>query len=194
MDRSESIEKIFPAFVKAQSTMGKALKKSVNPHFRSRYADLSDVIDAISEPFAENELAFMQSPIVEQDKVTVKTMIVHSSGEWISGEVVIPNKNQTPHAIGSAITYGRRYGLTALAGVAQDDDDGHEASNKSNDKNIANNIKQHQQEQKHEDEKANFEELRQGIEDATTAKDIDSLSRRYQSVCSRFIRLLSCCE
>jgi hypothetical protein len=132
MQRSDTIGKLFAALAKAQLAMDDATKDSANPHFRSKYADLSSVREAIRRPFAENGLAYTQFARfnTEAKAVEVETMLVHGeSGEFVSDTLAIPCPQATAHAIGSAITYGRRFSLMAVSGVAPaEDDDGNAAS------------------------------------------------------------------
>jgi hypothetical protein len=119
------MSEIYKALSKAQSKMKGAVKDSTNPHFRSRYADLESVIDAIKAPFAECGLSYFQC--VSEDGLRLITTIAHESGETISGSVPLIIGKQDMQGVGSAITYARRYGLAALAGVSQTDDDGNAA-------------------------------------------------------------------
>jgi hypothetical protein len=119
------MSEIHKALSKAQSKMRGAVKDSTNPHFRSRYADLESVIDALKAPFAECGLSYYQS--VSEDGLRLITTIAHESGETISGSVPLIIGKQDMQGVGSAITYARRYGLAALAGVSQTDDDGNAA-------------------------------------------------------------------
>lgn len=125
-----AFEQLFPALIKAQAMMGTASKDSTNPHFRSRYADLASVRDAVHEPFAKNCLGFTQIPTVAGDRVSVQTILFHESGEWMSSTLSLLIGDESPQAVGSAITYARRYSLMAIAGVAPEDDDGSAASHR----------------------------------------------------------------
>lgn len=111
-----------------------AEKDRDNSFFKSSYSTLAAVIDAIREPFAKNKLSFTQPVRTEADgSVTVETVIMHASGEWISGEITGRPVKNDPQGLGSLITYLKRYGLQAMAGVASkdEDDDGNEASGKT---------------------------------------------------------------
>lgn len=121
---SATVAGIFGAFIAAQAEIGAAVKDSENPHFKSRYADLASVWSAFGDSFAKHKLAVMQAPAIDGNHVRVVTRIIHSSGEWIESEVEALARDQSPQAIGSVITYLRRYGASALIGVVQDDDDG----------------------------------------------------------------------
>ncbi len=125
---SDSTAILFAAVSAAQSQFAGAKKDAVNPAFRSKYADLASVWDAVREHLTENKLAIIQIPTAEQNVVTVTTILTHASGEWISGELAMTSEKFTPQGIGSCITYARRYALSAFLGIAPEDDDGNEAS------------------------------------------------------------------
>lgn len=127
MERSESISKLALALAKAQAQMKGAVKDSQNPFFKSNYADLESVWDACRKPLTDNELSVIQIPSGGKDALSVVTLLMHSSGEFISGELSLNPKALDPQGIGSALTYGRRYALAAFAGVYQTDDDGESA-------------------------------------------------------------------
>lgn len=124
MQKSESIAALAAALAKAQGTMRHALKDSVNPHFRNRYADLASVLDAVREPLAANGLAVVQLAADDEHGAAVETVLMHSSGEWISSRLALPVSKADAQGYGSALTYARRYALAAICGIAQDDDDG----------------------------------------------------------------------
>jgi hypothetical protein len=128
MNRSESLKEIAPALVKAQTKIKAALRDSTNPHFRSKYADLSSVVDAVKSPLLECGISFLQGVQDAEGGVAVETMLLHTSGEWISSTLRIPAVKQDAQGYGSAITYGRRYGLQAMCGVPAEDDDGNAAT------------------------------------------------------------------
>ena len=127
-NRSTSIAKLVSALAKAQGEIAGALKDSENPHFRSKYADLASTWDACRQPLAKHELAVLQPVSANGPHVTVTTILAHSSGEWISEALTLTAQQNTPQGVGSAITYGRRYGLAAMVGIAPEDDDGNAAS------------------------------------------------------------------
>lgn len=129
MNQSESLAKLAPALVKAQAEMGVALKDSTNPHFRSRYADLTSIITASRDALTKNGIAVVQRSHPNDRGVQIETTLVHSSGEWIGdGGLFLPASKVDPQGFGSAMTYARRYGLAAMLQVVQDDDDGNAAS------------------------------------------------------------------
>jgi hypothetical protein len=127
MTTSEQINEIGAALAKAQATMGSAIKDSKNPFFKSSYADLSSVREAVNGPLTANGIAVVQSPSTGGNLVTVTTMLIHTSGQWIQGDVSCATKDDGPQAVGTAITYLRRYALQSFAGVAAEDDDGEAA-------------------------------------------------------------------
>jgi len=123
MYQSEQINELAFALSKAQSEITPAIKDSVNPFFKSKYADLSNVWDACRTPLTKNGLTVIQTMDYKEDKIFLVTTLAHSSGQWIKSILpIIPNK-QDAQGIGSAITYMRRYSLAALVGVTTDEDD-----------------------------------------------------------------------
>lgn len=121
--------KVFAAFVKAQAEIEKASKDKTNPHFRSKYADLGNVVDAIKPALEKHGLAFLQKFHENPDGIAVETIIIHESGESFSNGVLsVPATKRDAQGYGSACTYARRYSLQAAFGVAPEDDDGNAAS------------------------------------------------------------------
>lgn len=118
---------IYAALAVAQAQMGKALKDSTNPAFKTRYADLASVMDACLPALNANGIAVLQPLHDEDGKLYVKTILAHTSGATLECRVpLIVGKNDM-QGYGSAVTYARRYGLMAMAGIAPDDDDGNAA-------------------------------------------------------------------
>lgn len=130
MTRSESIIKLAEALAKTQAVMEGATKDATNPHFKSKYADLAAVWDACREPLSKHGLSILQPVSAEGPKVTVRTILLHTSGEFLEEALTLTAAQDTPQAIGSVITYGRRYGLSSMVGIAPEDDDGEAASKK----------------------------------------------------------------
>jgi hypothetical protein len=122
--------KIAAAFVKAQAQFGKALKTSVNPHFKSKYADLSSCIDAVVGALNANGIGLMQRTYECKDGVMVETIFVHECGEVMEcGLLHVPASKHDAMGFGSALSYARRYSLLTASGLApSDDDDGVTAS------------------------------------------------------------------
>lgn len=131
MNRSESIKEIGAALAKAQGEIEGAKKDSQNPFFKSSYADLASIWGACREPLSKNGLSIAQTTYSHEGQLYLETTLLHSSGEWISGELPIRPVKDDPQGVGSAITYMRRYGLQAMVGIAPEDDDGNAASGRN---------------------------------------------------------------
>ena len=124
-----SFNKVAAALVKAQKEFGPALKSSSNPHFRSKYADLSACVEAVIEGLNNNGIALMQRVSPSDSGVIVETVFIHESGEVINcGQLHVPASKHDAQGYGSALTYARRYSLMAACGIAPEDDDGNAAS------------------------------------------------------------------
>jgi len=126
------VKEIASAMAKAQAAMKPALKDSSNPHFKSKYADLTSVWEACRDALAKNGLSVVQIPGFDANDVWLETMILHTSGESISGRYPLRPQQNTPQAYGSALSYARRYSLASMLGVVSDDDDGNAASQPRN--------------------------------------------------------------
>lgn len=126
---SDQINEVATSLAKAQAKFAAIIKNRENPHFKSKYADLDAVISATRPALAAEGIALVQGVShLENGAVCVETRIIHASGQWISIGVTMIPRDQAPQGIGSALTYGRRYSLAALLGVAsEDDDDGEQA-------------------------------------------------------------------
>lgn len=122
------MQKIASALVKAQKAFGPALKSSTNPHFRSKYADLSACVEAVIDALNDNGIMLMQQTHLCEDGVIVETTFIHESGEMLSGgKLHVPAAKQDPQGYGSALTYAKRYSLQSACGIASEDDDGNAA-------------------------------------------------------------------
>lgn len=126
---SGSIAKLGAALAKAQGSFTHAKADSTNPHFKSSYADLASVVDAIGPGLSAAGIARVQAPISRGSEVGVVTMLIHE-GEWIRCWLWCRPTQNTPQAIGTVISYLRRYALAAITGIAQVDDDGNQGSGK----------------------------------------------------------------
>lgn len=126
MNKSESIKEIATALCRFQGAVEKIKKTAVNPFFKSKYADLADILDVIRQPMVDAGLSFVQFPKGQHE---LETMLMHTSGEWMAETYeMTPTKND-PQGLGSVITYQRRYALGAILGLNIDaDDDGNKAS------------------------------------------------------------------
>jgi hypothetical protein len=120
---------IATALAKAQAEMGKALKQSNNPHFKSKYADLGNVMDACLPALNAAGIAVIQPTGEDEHGRYVETVLIHGeSGESLTCRVPLIVSKNDMQGYGSAVTYGRRYGLMAMAGIAPEDDDGNAAA------------------------------------------------------------------
>ena len=117
------------AMAKAFAAIEGATKSANNPHFKSKYADLTSVIEAIKPALVANGLFFTQSPRPNDKGVEIETILHHASGEVFSlGSLFVPADKNNAQAFGSALTYARRYALVTAFGVPVEDDDGNAAA------------------------------------------------------------------
>jgi hypothetical protein len=128
-----SLNELAKALSAAQGEIEAAAKGKENPHFRSRYADLASIWEACRAPLSKHGLAVVQQPLSSGDLVGLATTLLHSSGQFMRSEVWTKPQQPGPQALGSALTYLRRYSLAAVVGVAPDDDDGEAASGRGAD-------------------------------------------------------------
>lgn len=123
------MQKIAAALVKAQKAFGPALKNSVNPHLRAKYAALDACIEAVIDGLNDNGIMLMQQTHLCDDGVIVETTFIHESGEMLSaGKLHVPATKKDAQGYGSALTYAKRYSLQSACGIASADDDGQAAS------------------------------------------------------------------
>lgn len=127
MAKSEAVGNLAKALCVVQSAIAGAKKTSTNPHFKSKYADLTEVWNACREELANNNLCVVQTNEPCERGIALKTTLIHSSGEWIDGLLEVPANKQDAQGYGSAQTYARRYGLAAIVGVTSEDDDANAA-------------------------------------------------------------------
>ena len=129
--KSEKIDKLNAALCKAQAAMGGVKKGSTNPFYKSSYADINDCLEACLPALTSNGLSISQgNRFCSVNGYYITTTLLHESGQWIRSEIRMPLTNKRDaQEIGSACTYGRRYGLTAMVGLAQVDDDGNATVN-----------------------------------------------------------------
>ena len=122
--QSEQINELAAALAKAQAAIPNATMDKVNPHFRSKYASLASVINSMRKPLSENGIAATQTMTLREDGFILSTTLIHASGQWIASEYPLPAVAR-PQEMGSALTYARRYSLSALiCNAADEDDDG----------------------------------------------------------------------
>ena len=121
--KSPEIDKLAASLAKAQSELEGAKKESTNPFFKSSYADLHAVIKAAFPFLSKNGLSVSQGNEIVPGAICVTTLLMHSSGQWLRSKIKLPLSKVDAQGVGAAMTYGRRYGLSAIVGIAQFDDD-----------------------------------------------------------------------
>jgi hypothetical protein len=127
--QSETINDLSAALAKAQAVMKSAPFDRTNPHFKNKYATLASVIDTVRAALAEHGLSVTQAPQIRENGFALVTTLRHSTGQWVSCEWPLPT-GVRPQEMGSALTYARRYSLSALVCIAADDDDDAEGARK----------------------------------------------------------------
>lgn len=128
MNTDNATPELFAALSEAQGEIENASKNASNPHFRSQYADLAEILNTVRPIFAKYGLTLTQSPSYDGSLVSVTTVIGHKSGGFISGVASCVPAKSDAQGIGSATTYLRRYSAAGMAGIAQEDDDGNSAA------------------------------------------------------------------
>lgn len=130
---SDPCDKIAAALKVAQDNLGDVKKNATNPHFKSKYADLGAVLDAVWPALEKAGIALLQPPAgrIASDNeyyVVVETVLLHTSGQRCWSQLTLPVSKSDPQGAGSAITYGRRYAVQSFFGLTAEDDDGNAAS------------------------------------------------------------------
>jgi len=128
IDTSHASPALFAALAAAQAEVENATKSSANPHFKSRYADLAEVLNTVRPVFAGHGLSILQSTAYDGAMVSVTTLLAHKEGGFVSSTATCVPAKSDAQGIGAATTYLRRYSLAAMCGVAQEDDDGNTAA------------------------------------------------------------------
>lgn len=129
MKKSESIKQLASALMVFHIKIDTIKKDATNPFFKSSYASLSNILDAIKIPLAESDLSFSQHPMGENG---LSTILMHKSGEWIGSHFTMKPVKNDPQSYGSCLTYMRRYSISAILGLnILEDDDGNAASEPS---------------------------------------------------------------
>lgn len=128
MELERATPELFAALAAAQGEIENAAKNAANPHFRSRYADLAEVLNTIRPVFSAHGLSILQATSYDGSLCSVVTTVAHKSGGYVSSTASCQPAKSDAQGIGSATTYLRRYGLAAMAGIAQEDEDGNAAA------------------------------------------------------------------
>lgn len=178
MQHSEQMNELAAALAKAQSEMKNAGLNKVNPHFKSKYADLPTIRDAVMPVLTKHGMAITQTyDVDEQGRSYVVTILMHSSGQWLSSKCPVKADRDGPQPFGSASTYARRYSLAAIAGIAaEEDDDAESAQGNGQAGAKPNNVtpaRTAQPKQADEPWKINAETIRGAID---ASKDLDDLN------------------
>lgn len=130
MRTSENLNELAAALAKAQAKIENAPLNKSNPHFKSKYADLAAIRDAVTKPLAEQGLSYVQmTGAAENGQFVLFTRLMHTSGQWLESTYPLPVDVNKQQVMGSAMTYARRYSLAAVCGLAaEEDDDGNAAT------------------------------------------------------------------
>jgi hypothetical protein len=128
MNTDKATPELFAALAQAQMEMENATKGSINPHFRSKYADLAEVLNTIRPVFAKHGLSLIQSTAFDGAMVHVHSVLAHASGGLVSSTASCVPAKTDAQGVGAATTYLRRYSAAAMGGIAQEDDDGQAAA------------------------------------------------------------------
>ena len=132
MKTSEQINELATALAATQAEMKNAKLNKVNPHFKSRYADLAEIRDTVTPALTKHGIAIVQGTDTTDSGIVVVTKLVHKSGQWIESR--FPIAYDKPQTMGSAYTYARRYSISAMCSISAEEDDD---ANAANDKPVA---------------------------------------------------------
>ena len=135
MEKSDQLNELFGALAKAQAKIHGAAKDAKNPFYKSDYATLDACWAACRDPLSVNGLSIIQTVSEDQGKLYLTTILGHSSGQYISSRVPLPINKPDPQALGSCLSYMRRYSLCAIVGITQSDDDAEEAMPPASERN-----------------------------------------------------------
>lgn len=168
IDTSKATAELFAAIAEAQGEVENASKSSANPHFKSKYADLAEVLNTVRPVFASKGLSLVQSTGYADGQVHVHTVVAHKTGGLISSTASCVPAKSDAQGIGAATTYLRRYSLAAMCGIAQEDDDGNAASH--------NKRPEAKPEPVSDEAQAKAAEFRSAIADATSVEALTELA------------------
>jgi hypothetical protein len=166
VNTSEQINEIAKALAAAQGEMKNAFLNKVNPHFKSKYADLAGIRDAVTPALSKHGIAVVQGTEMDGERLVVTTRLVHASGQWFESR--FPIAIDKPQAMGSSYTYAKRYSLAAICNIAADEDD--DANAASDSKPVAMPSVQGTNGASKAGNRATYDKLIQGIRNAPTVK------------------------
>lgn len=176
-------ENIAAALAAAQAEMGPAVKGATNPAFRTKYADLASVMDACLPALNRHAIAVVQPLVRDETGLSVVTRFIHVGGETLECPIPLMFGKQDMQGLGSAITYARRYGLMALAGVAPEDDDGQAAAESSRrEREHARNDRPRQEDQAREAAVIAQAEIDAAVTSLEGAGTLDELKRAWSAL------------
>lgn len=174
------------ALVKAQSEMKNATLNKVNPHFKSKYADLAAVREATLKALTENGLAIVQSTALTDGGLVLKTTLRHTSGESIESVYPLPLNVDKPQAMGSAITYARRYCWAAMCGISSDeDDDGNAAEDEGKKNGKAKTAAPKNDKPEEDPAKVEAERIKHGIDACKSQSSLDAFMKKEGDALAR---------
>lgn len=172
MNQSENIQQLVKALAQAQGAFKRVGHDKLNPHYKSKYASLEAIIDAIREPVAKAGLAVVHS--VEGEKI--ETRVMHTSGQWISSTIPLLLDKRSPQAVGSAITYAKRYNISCLLNLSiGEDDDANQAEEEHVEPPKVELVINDEQVEQLEGLVAEYPELRKGILSTYRVQSFESL-------------------
>lgn len=163
------------AFVAAQKATEAVKKAATNSHFKSRYADLAEVVEAVVPALNENGIGVMQSPSFDGDLVGITTVLIHESGAMAQATLHLKPNKSDPQQVGSAITYARRYALLAMTGAAPEDDDGNAASQPQGQRH---HQAQRREEPKQQTAQERVEAVMQAAKNAKASQEVNAIYER----------------
>lgn len=169
--QSENLAPLAKALSAAQGELNDATKSSINPGFKSKYADLAEILQTIRPVAFKHGLSFVQKVGYTDGLASVETVMMHSEGGSISSILHVPVTKKDAQGLGSALTYGRRYSIAAMFGISQDDDDGNTAVGKEP------KVKQYRQSQVPED----VERVQWQVKfaNAGSAKELEDIAKDF---------------
>lgn len=182
MQSSEQINELASALSKAQGAVENATKNAQNPHLKNKYADLAAVLAESREPLTNAGLAVVTLPSghMAEGGVEFVSKLIHASGQWLSTTFVMPLQKRDAQGLGSALTYARRYALSAWLGIAQEDDDGNAASKPApaNDRGDARTLERHNS----VINPPGTDDALQAIREAKTLDELRALAPRFKQL------------
>lgn len=128
MNIEHATPELFAALAKAQGEIENASKNAANPHFRSKYADLAEVMTTIRATLPKHGLSLIQSPHFDGSLALLDTLLAHAGGGYITDTASCVPAKTDAQGIGAATTYLRRYAAASMVGIHQEDDDGEAAA------------------------------------------------------------------